>query len=815
MSNQDKLKPREIDILRLMAEDLTNREIAERLYIGVETVRWYAKQIYSKLGVAGREEAAEKAQELGLLDEESERQIASKTIPHNLPVQMTQFIGRETEIQNIQELLLESHNRLVTILAPGGMGKTRLAIEIGKRFITSDSKNEYFRDGVFFAPLQPLSEPNQIISQIANSINFRFTPDQRETKQQLLGFLKKKEILLLIDNWEHLLEGVSLANDILRAAPQIKVLATSREKLNLSGETIYVLAGMQFPDWETPSDAQEYDAVKLLIQSVQRVKPDWTVTFDNLNYVARVCRLTQGMPLGIILAASWLDVLTLDRIAAEIQKSADFLETEMRDVPERQRSIRAVFDWTWQQLGEAEQQVFMKLSVFRGGFTPESGEAVAGATIRSLQSLINKALVMRDPIGRYDIHELLRQYGELKLAQSSAIDRQTRDDHAIFYAHIVGNYQQKCYGEDPLPAFQEGRDEFGNIMIAWDWILKNTYPNLLSQMAQGLSFLLYNMCRFQEGSENFREAITRIDQKDIKGDYESLHAILSAHYAYHMSYYASETQTLAVADHVSVFFEKYDMASASPDLVHGYLTLGNALRLSRPHQAQAIFEEIIHLSEEKVGFNLILSESLWQWAFTQTSTYVETIDTLEKVEEALANFKRMNSHVGTSLCAGLLGIILFQRQDYTSAKPNFIDAARAFELIGDYFDLAAVYAWHIRIAIKQNNAVEAQQIIHKLLSILPHLGWNRNTLAVVLAIAEWYVFQNDAHRALEIAVFASSDVPFTPYAVNMTSLNQLINEHKSRLSPDEFKQAVARGQALEWDTLVKTLQEEFRTDSSS
>ena len=188
-----------------------------------------------------------------------------------------------------------------------------------------------------------------------------------------------------------------------------------------------------------------------LVQAAKRVRPDFAVTPENLDYVARVCRLTEGMPLGILLATGWLDVLSLERIAGEIQKNVDFLETELRDVPERQRSVRAIFEAAWDRLAPAEQQVFMKLTVFRGGCTPEAAEAVTGASLRTLQSLVNKALVLRTKAGRYDIHELLRQYGYERLEASGALADILRR-HSSYYASFLRQREDDLKGRRQLEA---------------------------------------------------------------------------------------------------------------------------------------------------------------------------------------------------------------------------------------------------------------------------------------------------------------------------------------------------------------------------
>jgi serine/threonine-protein kinase PknK len=293
---------------------------------------------------------------------------------HNLPAQATPFVGREYELTELDKLLTDQTIRLITILAQGGMGKTRLALELAQNAVDQN----LYADGVYFVELAPLSDADNIPNAIADAAGYQFL-GEGSPKEQLLTILRERHLLLLLDNFEHLPEGFALVDDIIKSAPNVHIIATSRQRLSETGETLFHLSGMDFPDWETPEDALEYAAVKLLMSSAKRVRPDFELTGDNLDVVARICKLVEGMPLGIVLAASWLAVLSLSEIAEEIQKGLDFLETDETDLPERQRSIRAVMDYSWTHMSDTEQQVFMKLSVFRGGFTREASREVAGA----------------------------------------------------------------------------------------------------------------------------------------------------------------------------------------------------------------------------------------------------------------------------------------------------------------------------------------------------------------------------------------------------------------------------------------------------
>ena len=416
-------------------------------------------------------------------------------LKHNLPAQTTPFVGREHELAELAKLIADPDLRLMTILAPGGMGKTRLAMEAIQRALPE------FMDGGYMVELAPLPDPNNIVSALADAVGYQFQSDGRDPKTQLLDFLANKHMLLLLDNFEHLLAGARIVSDILKHAQFVKILVTSRQRLSQTGETLFHLAGMEFPDWETPEDALEYAAVKLFMNSAKRAKPDFELTEDNLNYVARICRMVQGMPLGIVLSASWLAMLTLQEIADEITQGIDILETDETELPERQRSIRAVMDYAWNQMTKAEQRVFMKLSVFRGGFTKAAAQEVADADLRILMSLVNKSLIRRDVnTGRYQIHELLRQYSEVRLEEVDHRDLVQRA-FADYFAEFMEERYLDIKGRRQIDALNDVEVDFENIRGVWQWASNNNERRIIDRMVDGVYWYHDMRGRYHEGVE--------------------------------------------------------------------------------------------------------------------------------------------------------------------------------------------------------------------------------------------------------------------------------------------------------------------------
>ena len=446
-------------------------------------------------------------------------------VPHNLPAPLTPFVGREAELAELTCLLTDPDIRLVTVLGAGGMGKTRLALE------AAAAQKGHFSDGVYFVSLAPLQSVEAVVPTVAKALDFS-SHEKGEPRQQLLDYVRQKSMLLILDNFEHLLSpnvppsvspehdgddgGGSLVIDILQTAPHVTILTTSRARLNVKGEQLFPIAGMDYPDvppgprpedgrggakgfWpggQSGQDAVQYGAVRLFLQSARRVHPGFELVADNLTHVARVCRLVQGMPLGILLAGAWAGMLTPAEIAAEIDRSLDFLETDARDVPAEgvpagklQRSIRAVFDHSWSLLTEREREVFQGLSVFHGGFTRQAAQTVTVASLRELRDLVNKSLLNRDAVGRYGLHELLRRYAAEKLAGSPAVGEAVHDRHSAYYTTALQRWAADLGGPQQQAALAEMDVEIDNARTAWDWAAERGQVERLEDAIDSL-------CRF-------------------------------------------------------------------------------------------------------------------------------------------------------------------------------------------------------------------------------------------------------------------------------------------------------------------------------
>jgi predicted ATPase/DNA-binding CsgD family transcriptional regulator len=462
------LTPREQDILNCIGDGLTNRQMAEHLTLAAGTVKWYVRQVYNKLGVNSRAEAVTRARSLGLLPAGAEEGI----VRHNLLAAATPFIGRNAELDALDEFITDPHVRIITLTGPGGIGKTRLALETARRQIGPQTR---FPDGIFFVALAPLESAEEILTTLAAVLDFHFQGSGNET-EQLFNYLRNKQMLLVMDNFEHVLDGRTLLTQINEQAAQITLIVTSRERLLLRGEQLLPLNGLETVENEdTQTDSS---AAQLFLHIARRTVPDFQFHAGDEAQLNRICRLVEGMPLGLELAASWVGLLPLSEIATEIEQSLTLLVARHHDVPERHQSMQAMLAVSWSMLNPQQQRAFEALTLFRGGFTRTAALQVAGATLPLLVTLVNKSwLAYEWQNDRYTIHELLRQFGASKLREVTAREQEARDRHSAFFYDYLKQQEADLFGARQQAAIAKVQDEIENIHSAWHWAVNQGEPD--------------------------------------------------------------------------------------------------------------------------------------------------------------------------------------------------------------------------------------------------------------------------------------------------------------------------------------------------
>ncbi len=453
---------------------------------------------------------------------------------HNLPASVIPLVGRETELAEIVVRLQDPACRLLTLIGPGGSGKTHLALETANLLARAGRFANVFRDSVYWVSLASLDSTRAIVPAIAQSLGFFFHAES-DPDRQLLDYVRQKNLLLVMDNFEHLISppsappksgkrgGADLVNDILKAASGLKILVTSRTRLNLQSEHLFSVVGMDYPA-PTPSpenerskseDVAQYSAVQLFLSGVRRVQPNLELTTDDLADVARICRLAEGMPLAILLAAGWTRLLAPAEIAVQLSgetadstgdvgRGLDLLETDWRDIPARQRSMRDVFDHSWSLLTEQEREVLAALSVFRGGFTHKAAQQVGAVSLRELMVLMDQSLLQRVSLGRYGMHELLCQYAGERVETDEIHDR-----HSAYFAARLQEWAAQLKSERQQAALAEMEVEITNVRAAWDWAVARGEVARVDQALEGLCLFYEWRKRYPEGESACRAVVRR------------------------------------------------------------------------------------------------------------------------------------------------------------------------------------------------------------------------------------------------------------------------------------------------------------------
>ncbi|HPQ40988.1 MAG TPA: tetratricopeptide repeat protein, partial [bacterium] len=325
------------------------------------------------------------------------------------------------------------------------------------------------------------------------------------TREQVLMYLRNRHLLLLLDNFEHLIDGVHVIRDISESAPGVRCLVTSRRRLNIRTETVFDVSGLGCPS-AADAPVESSDALKLFVQSARRVSAGFRLSESNRQDVTDICRLVGGMPLAIELAASWTRLLEPGMIASEMQRDPDFLASSLSDIPDRHRTIRCVFDQAWTMLSEDARDVFLQLSPFRGGFTPAAARSAAGAGFKVLGELIDTSIVYRTAVQRLEIHEVLRQFAEERLSRDVELNRSSRDRCAAYTLDVVDAMATPLRRHEQKEAFRTLAADIQNIRTAWMWCAKTRDLQRLRRAAPTL-FLYFDLnYLFEEGMRLFGKA---------------------------------------------------------------------------------------------------------------------------------------------------------------------------------------------------------------------------------------------------------------------------------------------------------------------
>lgn len=447
------------------------------------------------------------------------RQIkANKLVgfPVNLPASPPYFVGREADCEQVALALTETATQVVTVMGVGGVGKTRMAVAVAHGL----ARTAYFAQGVYFVPLDSLEIPrrladeaqlaNGVATAIAEQIGFVLS-GERSASAQLAGYLRDKQMLLVLDNFEHLLPAGAFIAHLTQQAPNVKILVTSRERLRIQDEILVTLQGLAV---ESPS-SRPSPAVDLFLHHLVRVNPKFRITQAVQTDIERICQTVAGLPLGIELAASWVRMLSVQEVLARLVKDLGALPGRDTNTPTRHHSLTAVFEYSWQLLTKDEQQSFASLAVFRSPFTHQTAQQVASITLEKLANLLDKSLIHRlGDSNQFEILPVLHQFAFAKL-QATLIQWPTvRQQHTRHYSEWVAQNKAALQGAGQPEALQRLSQDIADIRFAWQWAIAEKAPLPLDQAQHSLFLYYYIRSQFQEGQGLFRSAATALAQNE-------------------------------------------------------------------------------------------------------------------------------------------------------------------------------------------------------------------------------------------------------------------------------------------------------------
>ncbi len=716
-------------------------------------------------------------------------------VANNLPQQPTPFVGRQSEMDTILRLLSDTNCRLLTLVGPGGIGKTRLALEVGQKIADEWGRN--FPNGVYFVPLQPVSAPEFLISSISTAIHFQFYGIY-EPRQQLLDYLCGRSLFLILDNFEHLQDGASFLSELLSVAPNLRILVTSRERLNLLEEWAFEVLGLHYPELEAEIGKNGYGAVQLFTQSARRVRVDFALNAENRREIVRICRQVEGMPLALELAAGWIRAFSCTQIADQLEGGLDILETAVRNVPERHRSMRFMLEQSWNLLTRMEQDVFLRLSVFRGGFDYAAAQTVASATLPILGALADKTWLRWDEKrGRYHIHELLRQYGSEKLSADGVKWQNTHDAHCCYFADFLRSQRERLGNEHAIESLHDIKNELENIHLYWDWAITHGKDAEIEAALDSLWLFYDSGSRFHEGEQAFARAVASLrSRNDRSVKHDLLGSVLARQGSLLSSLERYDDALRLLQESIGILRE----ANVTDDLAFALLRMGiTVFDIKDYEKSRACFQESFDIYQSLANRRGMGDALFWlgiDWEFRE-----EPEKAIEVLRESLAIFDQLGNVLAAAGAKSQLSQIMHSTGRFPEAILLAQDGLKIYQQAGIMWGIAMSYDRLCLIALSSNDYAAALNYALQSLGIAVKYSLRKSVLLALGRIARLRNFMGQFEQSVELAGFLISHLDNQ----DRQRYLDLVDELKSKLPQDVLSAALRRGEEYAGDVLVKAI----------
>lgn len=599
--------------------------------------------------------------------------------PHNLPADQTHFIGRKPELELIQARITSIECRLLVLTGLGGIGKTRLAVQSARAVL------QQFPDGAFFLNLAGLDSADHLVSTVASALSYSFH-SLADLKAQLLHYLHARKLLLIFDNYEHLLPRTELISEIIRTTSDVKIMVTSRERLNVQEEWTFPVKGLSYHQFENSHD-HEFDTVRLFQQRATQVATSQVLTESDRPYILRIGALAQGIPLAIEMAAAWTRILSCQEIAESIEHNWDLLSSELQNVPQRHRSMNAVFEHSWERLSEEERTAFMRLSIFRGGFTQEAAQIVANIQLPVLLSLLDKSFIWRREKGRYEIHDLLRRFGEIRLNLLPDKLADTHVKYVAYYGKLLEDLRNPMWETSHKQAVSQVRSEIDNIRYAWKLAALQCTWTFFDQSAESLWHLYNTTNLFEEGITLFQQGITVLEPLKQYPAHASVLAQLFHGHGWFLQRLGRFVEAKQLVEKSVELLRENKLVDPHLDMVIKGSACYIALTTNDFEKAQSYAEEML-IAGEQSGDRLISAAGHYFSGVVSRLTS-NTATTKMHIYEAARYLENYGSQWTNAYVLRELGQIEFSEANFVLARTHLKKSVSIFEDFGDVGNVAA------------------------------------------------------------------------------------------------------------------------------
>ena len=617
----------------------------------------------------------------------------------NFPQIIETFYARESEIALGLERLRSDECRLLTIVGAGGSGKTRLTIEISESAFTE------FSHGALFVPLAHQVDHEKIYREIGNALQFSFYGAQ-SPEEQILEYLENKDLLIILDNFEHLINGAALLSTLLDRCTRVKCLVSSRQILNVKSEWVIRIGGLSLEESPISESYLEQPALMLFMAKAKKTDPHFELTPDSTPHVIEICKLVDGIPLGIELAAAWISILSCEEIAKEIKRNLDFLEVNASDGINQYQSLRAVFESSWYLLGEEERDLLRRLSIFLGEFDRESSENICEASISQIRDLVDKSLVLREQTDFFRLQQLLKQFGMEKLHQDESAYREVVQRYCAYYASLLNRADEKIKRREPQ-AWETTQLEVKNILFAWNLALEIEDIDFLDTAAIQIFYIFYHQSNYHEGLEIFDATIEALDPKTTNQNIQCLVKLklLRAYFSFRLG--QTDESRLEILSALGALDERREPIIAGL----AYQFLANIEeRQSNFEKANEYIQrsiEIRKLSGDDFGLGNSLN-SLGSLEINKGNLAAAK----ESLEESLTIRRDIQDYAGIPVALNNLGNIAYRLGDHVEARRLYAESTSANRELGNSWYLATSLS-NLGLAETELENYEKAQQLHK------------------------------------------------------------------------------------------------------